>query len=221
MNGYFMKSASSFGGDIDWLFNLITILVGFWFLVAQGTIFYFLVRYRRKDGVKAEYVTGELKHEKRWISIPHALVIFCDVFIIYGTVMVWHNVKQTMPPAQETIRIVAQQWGWIFVDPGPDRQLDTADDISTVDQLHVKVDTVYQFELQSKDVIHSFSVPAFRLKQDVVPGRVITGWFKPTMTGQFDIQCSEMCGIGHGIMAAQLTIETPAEHERWMNQNRS
>ena len=79
--------------------------------------------------------------------------------------------------------MVAQQWAWSFVHPGPDGQLDTADDIKTVDELHVKVDTLYHFKLESRDVLHSFSVPVFRLKQDVIPGRVITGWFQPTQTG--------------------------------------
>jgi cytochrome c oxidase subunit 2 len=65
-------------------------------------------------------------------------------------------------------------------------------------------------------VLHSFSVPVFRLKQDAVPGRTIKGWFKPTMTGGFDIQCAEMCGIGHGIMAARVLIENPQQHTEWV-----
>jgi cytochrome c oxidase subunit 2 len=65
-------------------------------------------------------------------------------------------------------------------------------------------------------VLHSFSVPAFRLKQDAIPGRVITGWFKPTKTGAFDIQCVEICGVGHGLMPARIFIETPEQHAAWM-----
>ena len=64
--------------------------------------------------------------------------------------------------------------------------------------------------------MHSFSVPAFRLKQDAVPGRIITGWFEATETGEYDIQCAEICGVGHGVMGAKIIIETPSEHEAWM-----
>jgi cytochrome c oxidase subunit 2 len=81
---------------------------------------------------------------------------------------------------------------------GPDGVLDTADDIRTVGELHVTVNTTYHFELMSRDVVHSFAVPAFRLKQDALPGRTITGWFRPNRVGTYDIQCTQMCGMGHG-----------------------
>ena len=85
----------------------------------------------------------------------------------------------------------------------------------------MKVGQKYIFERESRDVLHSFSVPVFRLKQDAVPGRVITGWFQATKTGTHDIQCVEICGIGHGIMGARIKIETPAEHAAWVAQNSS
>ncbi len=68
-------------------------------------------------------------------------------------------------------------------------------------------------------MLHDFSVPVFRLKQDAIPGRVITGWFKPTRPGEYDIQCAEICGIGHGMMGARIFIETPEEHAAWMSQS--
>jgi len=78
------------------------------------------------------------------------------------------------------------------------------------------VNEPYVFELSSRDVLHSFSVPVFRLKQDAVPGRVITGWFEPTKTGTYDIQCAEICGIGHALMPARIVIESAADHAAWM-----
>jgi cytochrome c oxidase subunit 2 len=218
---YLVPQAATFANDIDWLFDVIFFTVGFWFLMAQGVLFYFLYRFRRQEGVPTQYVTGEHKEEKKWVTIPHVLVIACDLGLIVGTILVWINVKQTLPPAEETIRIVAQQWAWTFVHAGPDGRLDTDDDITMVDELHVKANTVYHFELTSKDVIHSFSVPVFRLKQDAVPGRVITGWFKPTHPGQFDIQCAEMCGLGHGMMAARIRIESQEDYEKWMGEQRA
>ncbi len=213
---HLIQNASSFGRDVDFLFSLITYTVGFWFLVAQGVIFYSLFRFRRRQGVRASYITGNEKRQKRWISVPHFLVILCDVVLIVGTMKVWATVKIDIPEPDKEIRIIAQQWAWIFVQPGPDGKLDTDDDIKTVDHLHVEVDKTYRFQLQSRDVLHSFSVPSFRLKQDAIPGRTITGWFRPTAVGTFDIQCAEMCGIGHGVMAARIHIESAAEHEKWM-----
>ncbi len=80
----------------------------------------------------------------------------------------------------------------------------------------MEVGKTYHFELESKDVLHSFFVPVFRLKQDAVPGRVITGWFKPTKAGTHDILCAEICGVAHGIMGAQIVIETPEQHAAWV-----
>lgn len=213
---HYLPRASSYAGDIDRLFNLITFLIGFWFILCELVFFYFIFRFRRKPGTKAEYVTGEKHEHKKWISISHTLVILCDIAIIAATILVWIKVKQTLPPADETIRVTGQQWAWIFQHPGPDHQLDTDDDITTVDDLHLKVGAVYHFELLSKDVLHSFSLPVFRLKQDAVPGRIIKGWFKPTRTGTYDVQCAEMCGIGHGLMVASMTVESEEAHNKWM-----
>ena len=94
--------------------------------------------------------------------------------------------------------------------------MDTADDIRTVGELHVKVNTTYRFELMSRDVVHSFAVPAFRLKQDALPGRTISGWFRPNRVGTYDIQCTQMCGIGHALMAGRIVVETPQDHAAWL-----
>lgn len=212
----FPEAASTFAKDIDWLFWLITGVVGFWFILAEFIFFYFIIKFRRKEGVKARYIAGEDASQKNWVTVPHILVILCDVVLIVGTVMIWNRVKIDRPVADETIGVIGQQWAWTFIHPGPDGELGTDDDIPKVDELHVKTDTVYHFKLESKDVLHSFSVPVFRLKQDAVPGRVITGWFEPTKTGRYDIQCAEMCGIGHGMMIASLIVESEEDHQKWM-----
>jgi cytochrome c oxidase subunit 2 len=205
---YFIHSASSFSGDIDNLFLVITLIIGFWFILVFGALVYFILKFRRKDGVKAKYITGEKHSETKWTHYPHYAVIAMDVVIIAVNIIVWVNIKQTLPPKDNLIRVIGQQWSWSFVHAGPDGVLDTADDIATVNDLHVKVDETYHFELQSRDVLHNFSVPAFRLRQDAVPGRTITGWFKPTKTGTYDLQCAEMCGYGHGIMGAAITVHS-------------
>jgi cytochrome c oxidase subunit 2 len=215
-----VPAASSYASDIDAVFTLIFVLVGFWFVLTEGILLWLIVRFRKRDGVRAEYITGELKTEKRWISIPHLLVLVCDVFIIVGAVRVWYDVKQDLPAAQATVRVVAQQWAWSFDHPGPDGRLDTPDDIRLVDELHVEAGKLHHFKLVSRDVLHSFSVPAFRLKQDAIPGREITGWFEPTRPGTYDIQCAEICGIGHALMPARVVVETPEQHAAWIASQR-
>jgi cytochrome c oxidase subunit 2 len=215
-----LVAASSFAKDIDFVFDLIFwVVIAFWFVMVEVVFVWLILRFRKKDGVPAHYITGEKKSEKRWITIPHFFVLLCDVVIVFFAIRVWYDVKQAMPEPQQTVRVVAQQWAWSFVQPGPDGRLDTEDDIKTVADLHVMVDTVYHYKLVSRDVLHDFSIPAFRLKQDAIPGRVITGWFKPTKTGTFDIQCAEICGIGHGLMPGRIIVETPEQHAAWMAQN--
>jgi cytochrome c oxidase subunit 2 len=211
-----IQSASSYAGDIDGLILLVTILTGFWFFLAQAVFFWLIFRFRAREGVPAQYLVGNEKHVKRWINIPHYLILVCDVVIIAAAIKVWVVIKQTMPPADQEVRVVGQQWVWTFVHAGADGKLDTPDDIVTSDDLHVEVGKTYHFLLESKDVLHSFSVPVFRLKQDAVPGRTITGWFKPTRTGEFDIQCAEICGIGHGVMNGRIHIESAADHQAWV-----
>ncbi len=215
---HYLLRGSSYAADIDNLVNLIGILVGFWFVVSELVFFWLILRFRARPGVRAEYITGEEKQQKQWISYPHYLVLVCDVFILVGAVQVWYNVKQTLPPEAESqhVRVIAQQWAWSFVTPGPDGALGTDDDIKSVDELRLAVNQKYIYELEARDVLHSFSIPIFRLKQDAVPGRVITGWFEPIVTGEYDIQCAEICGLGHGVMGARVVIESPEQHAAWV-----
>lgn len=212
----YVESASVFSNDIDSLILMITAIVGFWFLLAEFVLFYLILRYTAVDGVKAQYIEGVDPKEKRWVAWPHYLTLIFDVWIIIMAIRVWQDVKQSMPQADATIRVIAQQWAWTFQHPGADGKLDTPDDIRLVDELHVEKGKTYHFELQSRDVLHSFSIPAFRLKQDVIPGRTIRGWFKATMTGGYDIQCTEICGPGHAIMPARIIIETAEDHAAWV-----
>lgn len=212
-----ITQASSYAAEVDNLILLIAILGGFWLLIAEGILFYFIFKYRKSNSPKAQYITGEKKEEMKWIHLPHNLVLICDLVILVFAVMAWYNIKQDLPKADETIRVIGRQWSWVFVHPGLDKQLGTDDDVTTVDELHVKLGKTYHFKLESADVLHSFSIPVFRLKQDAVPGRVITGWFKPTKTGKFDLQCAEICGIGHGIMVSKIHIESEEDHIKWLN----
>lgn len=215
----FMFQGSSFAGDIDNLIWLIALFTGFWFLLAEAFLFGLIFKFRARPGTKSIYVTGKEPHLKKWITIPHFLIILCDIVIVAGSYLVWTNVKLTLPEADTTVRVVGQQWAWVFQHPGSDNELDTADDIYTVDDLYVEQGKTYHYLLESRDVLHNFSVPIFRLKQDAIPGRRITGWFEPTETGIYDIQCAEICGIAHGVMFGRIIVQEPAEHSAWIAAN--
>lgn len=216
---WLLPSASTYASDIDRLFDVITLLVGIPFLIACYLFFSFILRFRAKSGRKAMYITGTEHQYMKWIHRAHIPILTFDVIIVVMAVNVWFDVKQNLPEADSTVRLIAQQWAWTFVHPGPDNVLDTADDITTINELHIAANTLYHYKLESKDVLHNFSVPVFRLKQDAIPGRVISGWFEATRTGEFDIQCAEICGIGHGLMPARLFIESSELHAAWVEAN--
>lgn len=218
---YWLQAASTYAGDIDFVIELVAVIVGFWFFLTVGIFFWLIFAHRVSRAPKAEYLTGDEEQPKKFITWAHMLVLVCDVFIVIAAVQVWYKVKQDLPleadgGQPQVVRVISQQWAWSFVHPGADGVLDTADDIRSVDELHIEVNRLYHYELSSKDVLHSFSVPVFRLKQDAIPGRIIRGWFEATQTGSYDIQCAEICGIGHALMPARIVIETPEQHAAWL-----
>ena len=217
-----IRIGSTYAADIDFLILLVLVVVGGWVLAAELVFVYFIMKFRAKgDGRRADYIDGKNKRHKRWITVPHLLVLGFDVLIIVVSFNVWYKIKMDLPedPDGGVIRIIGQQWAWTFQHPGADGELDTPDDIFTVDELHVENNRTYHFELQAKDVLHSFSVPVWRIKQDAIPGRSIMGWFQPTETGSFDVQCAEICGFGHSVMAAEVWVEDAETHAAWVADN--
>ena len=116
----FVPQASTYAEEVDFVWEFIFWTVGVWTVLCFGVFFYFIFKFRKKDGVKAQYITGEEKEQKKWVSIPHMLVLVCDVLVIVFAVNVWYTVKQDIPEDENAleIRIIAQQWAWTFVHPG-------------------------------------------------------------------------------------------------------
>lgn len=217
MNGFLPENISTFGGDIDHVLWFITLVVGVWFLIAEGLLFFFSFKYRSRNGNQAAHSTGTSRKALAWILVPAVLVLLCDLIIDYVQSPVWANVKTSLPGAvDETIRIEGEQFAWNFVHPGADRTFGTKDDIKTLNHLTVPVDSKIVFELGSKDVIHSLWIPNLRLKQDAVPGRTIRGWFEATKAGDFPVACAELCGGGHGTMKGRLHVMEKEEFRTWV-----
>ncbi len=219
MSSWFPENVSTFGGDIDSLFYLILYITGAWFILTEGLIVFFLIRYRRRQGSKAAYLPGESLRQASWILVPCVAVLILDLWLDFRGADVWAKIKRQVPPSDLVIQITGKQFNWEIVYPGPDRKFGTEDDLQIDNELHVPVGKVVHVVLKSKDVIHSFFLPHLRLKQDAVPGREIQAWFEATKPGQFEMPCAELCGFGHSGMNGQLIVQPQEEYEKWVQEH--
>ncbi|MBI4540414.1 MAG: cytochrome c oxidase subunit II [Gemmatimonadetes bacterium] len=213
---WFPRNVSTFGADIDWVFYLIYYIVGAWFLLTEGALLVFALRYRARSGRRASAARGDTGRELAWLLVPAAIVLVLDLGIDVAGGEVWEKVKGKPPVGDLQLRVTAKQFGWSFTYPGADHRFDTADDLAADYELHVPAGKVIRLVLSSTDVIHSFFVPSLRLKQDVLPGRHIEVWFNATTPGAYEIACSELCGFGHSGMRGLLSVQSPEDYERWM-----
>jgi len=218
MASWFPENVSTMGGEVDSIFWLIYYITAVWFVLTEGMILYFIFRYRRRPGQRARYVTGDKFSELAWVLVPLAIVVALDVWIDIRGTDVWAKVKGQRPAADIVVRATAKQFNWDFFYPGPDGKFDTADDLRLDNSLHVPVGKVVHVILTSQDVIHSFFLPHFRLKQDAVPGREIPVWFEATKPGEYEIPCAELCGFGHTGMNGLLYVHAADDYERWIKE---
>lgn len=213
MSWWFPANASSYGQEIDNMFLLILYITGAVFFLVEITLLVFIFKYRHKPGRKATYIDGSTRAEIIWTAIPAVIVVFLGVF----SQPLWSRIKDPakIPADAITYDVTAKQFEWHYRYPGPDGRLDTDDDFEKRNELHVVVDKNYEVRLHAEDVIHSFWIPAFRIKQDVVPGLVIPAWFRATRTGEFELGCAELCGLGHYRMKSRVFVQTQAEFDAW------
>ncbi len=216
--GWLPADVSTFGPNIDSILKLIFYVLGTAFILAEGTLLAFVILFRRRQGGRASYVRGESMRELAWVLIPVLMVVFLDVMIDIRGKPVWDLIKQQSPPPGLTVKLEAFQFGWVFTYPGPDGRFGTSDDLIQTTTLTVPTGQVIRMIMESKDVIHSFYVPELRLRQDVVPGRVIPAWFEATKPGKYEIGCSQLCGISHFAMKGILRVLTPEEYQQWVSQ---
>lgn len=229
------EGVSSVAPVIDRLFYSILWITGVVFVAVEATLLVFLVRYRQRPGRRATYTHGSSFVETIWTVIP-ALIL---VWLAFYNQRAWSQVRGTPPPHDLEVAITGQQFAWNIHYPGADgifgrtdpalvndetgnpigldrSDPSAADDLVTINQLHLPVHQTVLIHLKSKDVIHSFFVPQFRLKQDAVPG--ITGrvWVEAMKEGQLEIVCAELCGLGHYRMRGFLTIESSEAFTIWL-----
>jgi cytochrome c oxidase subunit 2 len=206
------EGVSSYSHRIDGMFHLIMWITGVIFVIVEVLLLYFLFRYRHKEGRKAHYTHGNNRLEVIWTIIP---ALICVVLALLSR-RTWTEIKQQMPPNALEIEITGEQFSWTIRYAGKDGRIGTDDDIVSLNQLHFPVGKPVVATLRSKDVIHSFFLPEFRVKQDAVPGMSTRIWFDGMRTGHWEIACAELCGLGHYRMKGFVTVETPEEFAAWI-----
>lgn len=208
------EASSTFAPDLDGMYYIILAITGVVFVVTELLLIWFLIRYRHREGHKAEYVHGNTTAEIVWTAVPF--------FIVLGIALasrgLWAEIKdvRSIPPDAMQVQVTARQFEWITTYPGPDGELETADDFTARNRLDMPVGRPIHVILRSEDVIHSFFLPEMRVKQDVVPGMDTFVWFEATDTGDFTIGCAELCGIGHTRMRGTLTVHSADDYRSWL-----
>src|SRR3972149_5120704 len=198
------EAASRTTVQVDALFLFITLVSLFFFLLVEGLLIYFAIKYRRKKGAEPAAtpdIRGNLLLESIWIVIPSLVVAS---FFYYGY-RVFRDIRTPSPGATD-IHAVGRQWLFEFRYP---------DGRSSINELRVPAGRPVKLILTSDDVIHSFFVPDYRLKQDMVPGRYTTLYLHPDKAGTYPILCAEYCGVSHSTMRAELIVMEPDAYAAW------
>jgi cytochrome c oxidase subunit 2 len=215
-HGWWMpKQVSSFGGDVDRLFGIIGWITAFFFVAVLGALAWIVVRGSAKRAGRASFVHGDARLEMAWTLVPFAIL----VTIAFLQLSTWNTIQaERAHNGAPLARVIAAQFDWRFQYPGRDGRFDTADDFEVPYDLVVPVNERVVLALQSRDVIHGFFVPAFRLKQDVVPGTVLTTWFEANQPGEYDLVCTQLCGFGHYRMSGKVRVVSRAGYDAWLEQ---
>jgi cytochrome c oxidase subunit 2 len=231
-------AASTHAGEIDQMMVLVHWLMLVLF-VGWGAFFLFvLVRFRHGANPRANYTGAKGKVAK---ATEIAVGVIEVVLLIFYAIPAWAVRVRDFPPENEAVvvRVVGEQFAWNMQYPGADGKFgktdiklvsadnplgldrtdqNAKDDITTINQLNLPIDRPVLVHLMSKDVIHSFGLYEMRVKQDAIPGLQIPVWFVPNRVGEYEIACSQLCGLGHFRMRGFITVQTAADFRQWMTE---
>lgn len=204
----FPPQASTLATRVDALFMFLVGVSVFFAGLIFCLLLYYAIRYRRRStSEQPRQIPGNLRLEVLWTVIPLGLTM---VMFAWGASL--YFTEATPPGNAMDIHVVGKQWMWKFQHPEGPRE---------INELHVPVGQPVKLTMASEDVIHSFFVPAFRVKMDVVPGRYTSAWFEATRVGSYHLFCAEYCGTAHAGMGGRVVVMTPADYERWLGGNAS
>lgn len=203
----FPDRASAMAAEIDALYFFALGITAFFSLLIASLVLFLALRHKRRNaGDVGETAREPMWLEITWSVIPLAILMF---MFVWGAKVFFEAGR---PPADaREYFVVGKQWMWKFQHPEGHREINT---------LHVPVGEPIKLTMGSEDVIHSFFLPEFRVKRDVIPGRFTTLWFEATKTGTFRIFCAEYCGAEHAVMGGGLVVMEPEEYQRWLDRKR-
>lgn len=193
--------ASSTTGAVDFVFFFIVGISLFFLVLITFLMIYFIIKYNKKRNVKPQNIHGNTFLEILWTVIPTIIVLFMFYFGWKG-----FQFLREVPEDSMKVEVNARMWSWSF----------KYENGLTTDTLYVPVNTPVKLELVSQDVIHSFYVPAFRVKEDAVPGLDNYLWFEANETGRYDVLCAEYCGLQHAYMTTKVKVLPENEYDNWL-----
>jgi cytochrome c oxidase subunit II len=199
----FPEQASTLAARVDALYFFLIAVAVFFAALIFGLIVFFAAKYRRRsDAERPEPIEGKIWLEVAWSVIPLGLTM---VMFVWGAIIYFDIYS---PPADALeINVVGRQWMWKVQHP---------EGQSEINELHVPMGQPVKLTMTSEDVIHDFFLPAFRVKQDVLPGRYTSLWFEATKAGVYHLFCAEYCGTQHSGMIGRVVVMEPAEFEKWL-----
>jgi cytochrome c oxidase subunit 2 len=201
---YFPQDASTTAGGVEALFLFLVVASTIVTLGIFLCLIVFSIAFRRRPGNEvARQIPGNLKLETTWTLIPLVLAM---IPFVWGARLYFD--LSSPPDDALNVYVVARQWMWKAEHP---------DGQSEIDELHVPVGQPVRLTMISQDVIHSFFVPAFRVKMDVLPGRYTTAWFEATEAGRYRLECAEFCGTDHAEMLGWIVAMDPADFATWLD----
>jgi cytochrome c oxidase subunit 2 len=197
------EQASDTAARVDHLFIFLLVVTGAVALLVTVLVIGFAVKYRRRgEGDRTPRIPGSARLEWFWTITP--LLIFLVMFV-WGAI-VYTDVTRPPPDAVEVF-VVGKQWMWKIQHPGGQRE---------INELHVPLGQAVKLTLTSEDVIHDFGLPEFRTKIDVLPGRYVSTWIRPTRVGRFHLFCDQYCGTAHAKMVGRVVVMDRTEHDAWL-----
>lgn len=200
----FPPQASTSAQNVDALYFALILISLFFIAVVFLPILFFCIKYRRGSPAdRSNPSSGSNLIEFGWTMVP----TFMGLAIFTWSALDYFQIERK-PANAIDVQVVGKQWMW---------KLQHAEGKREINELHVPVGQTVALTLISQDVIHSFFVPAFRVKQDVVPGKYTSEWFKATRTGEYHIFCSQYCGTQHAQMIGRVVVMQPKDYERWLN----
>jgi cytochrome c oxidase subunit II len=203
----FPREASTIAPYMDALYFFLLAMTVVGLLLVGAILVTFSMRYRKSVHPVATQIEGSTLLEATWTIIPLAIFLVC---FVWGALLYFRIYN---PPVNSmNIYIVGKQWMWKAEHPGGQHEIDA---------LHVPSGRPIQLTMISQDVFHSFSIPDFRVKREVIPGRYSTVWFEATTPGTYHIFCTQYCGTNHSAMIGEVTVLSPADYEKWTQESTS